>query len=309
MQERAWINQYIRPLVSASGAAALRDDVALLSPSSKTIITMDTLVAGVHFLDTDPLDTVGQKLVRVNVSDIHAKGACPKEALLSIAWPGALSQNDFAALMTGIGADLAQFGVALIGGDFVRTPGPLTLTLTVTGQCLNTHPVRRGGGHVGDGVFVDGEIGWGALGLSAAQRGQNDAVAQRYRVPQISRIEAAQLVAEFGHAAMDISDGLLRDGLSLAQASGCGISLALDQVPLAKGPAALDDILKLSSAGDDYRILMTAPTHFASASFSRIGTLIDAPGLHLTYQGRAIPCPDSLGFEHSTTTSTEPDLS
>ena len=86
MQESDWIQRYIVPLVTASGADALRDDVALLSTPSAMIATMDTLVEGVHFLASDPLGTVGQKLVRVNVSDVYAKGALPHEALLSIAW-------------------------------------------------------------------------------------------------------------------------------------------------------------------------------------------------------------------------------
>ncbi len=194
MHERAWIHDYILPLITAPGAAGLSDDVALLRHGRIPLISMDTLVSGVHFLPGDPLGTVGQKLVRVNVSDIHAKGARPLEAMLSIAWPEALCERDFRALMSGIGQDLKRFGCDLIGGDLVHTPGPLTLTLTLTGDCLGDAPVRRSDGQIGDGIFIHGEIGWGGLGLEAARTGQAPGLAERYRVPDISDITAAGTV-------------------------------------------------------------------------------------------------------------------
>ncbi|MGB1069508.1 MAG: AIR synthase related protein, partial [Henriciella sp.] len=101
MQEAEWIDRYIKPLVTSKGAFELTDDVAVLTPYETTIVTMDTLVEAVHFLAADPLDTVGRKLLRVNISDIYAKGAAPGEALLSIAWPRHRDEVEFAALMAG----------------------------------------------------------------------------------------------------------------------------------------------------------------------------------------------------------------
>ncbi len=115
MQETDWIKRYIAPLVTAAGADGLRDDVALLATDGPTIATMDTLVEGVHFLPKDPDDTVGQKLIRVNVSDVFAKGAVPGAALLSIAWPRGRSEARFASLLQGMARDLETFGVALMG--------------------------------------------------------------------------------------------------------------------------------------------------------------------------------------------------
>ena len=82
MGEVDWISRYIAPLVTQPGAAKLQDDVALLDTKGVVIATMDTLVEGVHFLPDDPLETVGQKLVRVNVSDIHAIGLIRDEKLM-----------------------------------------------------------------------------------------------------------------------------------------------------------------------------------------------------------------------------------
>lgn len=298
MHETNWIKRYIAPLVTADGADHLRDDVAVLTSKGSTIATMDTLVEGIHFLSEDPLDTVGQKLVRVNVSDIRAKGAQPLEALLSIAWPRGWSDHDFGELIAGIGRDLKTFNIALIGGDLVGIEGPLTLTMTMTGKCLGPAPIRRSTGQAGQSLFVNGEIGWGGLGLKAALGQGPQQVAQRYRVPVMSPESAAEQVAAHAAASMDISDGLLIDASRLAQASGCGVEIALDQVPLAEPSEDIDAILAQCTSGDDYRILISCDETEVLSGFTRIGHLTPEPGLRLTYQGRPVNPPSTLGFEH-----------
>ncbi len=298
MHEATWIQRFIQPLVTATGADQLRDDVALLTAEGPTIVTMDTLVEGVHFLPSDPLDTVGQKLIRVNVSDIYAKGALPREALLSIAWPKGRGESAFGALTSGIGHDLEAYNVSLIGGDLVGTDGPLTLTLTLTGRCLKDEPVRRSGGSAGQGVFVTSEIGWGGLGLQAAlSEGDPDAI-RRYRVPEISASTTAQLVADTASASMDVSDGLLIDALRLATASDCGVSIELDRVPLAAPTTELASLLAQCTAGDDYRILISADPESEIPGFIKIGNLTESKGLQLAYYGQRINPPSTLGFEH-----------
>jgi thiamine-monophosphate kinase len=298
MSERDWIDRYIRPLVSAGGADALRDDVAMLTSGSVQIVTMDTLVEGVHFLSSDPLDTVGQKLLRVNVSDIYAKGALPLEALLSVAWPKGRRETEFAALMSGVGRDLAMFKVALIGGDFVSTDGPLVLTLALTGSCLGAGPIRRSGARVGDSIFIGGEIGWGAVGLAAARDGGSVQDAGRYRVPSISTAAQARTVCDSATASMDVSDGLLFDAQRLAQASGLGLVIALDAVPLAGDVTDLEDIIRLCSGGDDYQILMTTRGYEAPDGFTKIGIVTAGNNLALTYKNEPVNLPETLGFEH-----------
>lgn len=298
MDETTWIKRHIAPLVTSEGADGLRDDVALLTAIGPTIATMDTLVEGVHFLPSDPISTVGQKLIRVNVSDIHAKGAEPLEALLSVAWSMDRTEQAFSELMTGLGRDLEAFSVSLIGGDLVRHDGPLTLTLTLTGRCIDKRPVRRSGGSAGEALYVSGEIGWGGIGLAAARQGGDPDSARRYQVPEISPLTAAQSVAERASASLDVSDGLLLDTLRLAEASNCGAILDLERVPLARASDEIDEILSQCTSGDDYRILMSAPSALAIPGFAEIGTLTESPGLQLRLHGQRVNLPSTLGFEH-----------
>lgn len=299
MRETDWIDRYIRPLVTAPGAAALKDDVALLSTPSPAIATMDTLVEDVHFLASDPLDTVGQKLIRVNVSDILAKGAKPAELLLSIAWPRGRSEEAFSALIQGVARDLETYDLALIGGDFVATDGPLTLSATLTGHCFGDAPVRRSGGAVGQKIYLLGDIGWGGLGLQAARNGGDPIAAQRYRVPKIGTIAAAKIIADRASASMDVSDGLLIDLARLAEASDCGADLNLDCIPVAKPSENIEEIIAQCTYGDDYAMLVCAVPECEMPGFQAIGRLVERGGLHLKYRGKGVKTPSTLGFEHT----------
>jgi thiamine-monophosphate kinase len=301
MSEREWIHKYIRPLVRAGGADDLRDDVAMLRTSGVMIATLDTLVEGVHFLASDPLDTVGQKLIRVNVSDIYAKAALPREALLSVAWPKGRAEAEFAALMAGVAKDLKAFEFELIGGDFVSTDGPLVLSLALTGLSIGAGPVRRTGGIApGDKVWVSGQIGHGAIGLEAALNGGPASRIQNYRVPRLPEAKAAQLVATFGKAAMDVSDGLLQDVETLVSVNGRGAGIDLNRIELAEPSHDLARVMMQVTGGDDYQILVvSAPdTALPPEHFSQIGEIVSAPGLLLTFDGVLVNLPETLGFEH-----------
>ncbi|MEM1390872.1 MAG: thiamine-phosphate kinase [Pseudomonadota bacterium] len=301
MKERDWIDRYIRPLVRASGADQLRDDVALLSSKALTVVTMDTLIEGRHFLSSDPLNTVGQKLVRVNVSDIHAKGALPKEALLSIAWPKDRDEAEFATLMSGIGEDITTYGIDLIGGDTVSTAGPLVLTLTLTGQCLSEAPVRRAG-KVTEGakLWLSGPVGGGVLGLNAALNGGDEEDIRRYRCPDISNRDHAKRVSSKALASIDISDGLLLDTLALAETNGQGAHIDLDKVWFYRPSKTLDDTLEQVTGGDDYQIVIATRSDitFDPRYFRCFGHFTSQPGLALVLNGTPLPLPEKLGFEH-----------
>ncbi len=298
MAESEWIKRYIAPLVTAEGADGLRDDVAILSTDGVIIANVDSLIEGVHFREDDPLGTVGRKLIRVNVSDILAKGAVPLEALLSIAWPRGWVEADFADLIAGIAHDLKEFDIALIGGDTVGTEGPLSLTLTLTGRCIGPHPVRRSGGSVGDQLWVSGEVGWGHIGLEAAISRGDPATIQAYRVPCIGSVETANIVAKHATASMDISDGLLIDALRLGEASNLGVRIKLDEVKLAEPRDAVEEILTQCTAGDDYLVLLATAAGTDVPGFIRIGELTESPGLSLTHHNININPPVTLGFEH-----------
>ncbi|HAW54704.1 MAG TPA: thiamine-phosphate kinase, partial [Hyphomonas sp.] len=172
MAEKDWIAKYFAPLARAGGAAGLRDDLAQLADSkSPTVITVDALVEGVHFLASDPVASVDQKLVRVNVSDVYAAGALPSEALLTLGWPKERPESDLAEFASALGAELDAFDIHLIGGDTVRSPGGLFLSLTMTGTCLGETPVRRMGAGPDEDIWVTGRVGAAYLGFDAIQKG------------------------------------------------------------------------------------------------------------------------------------------
>lgn len=309
MREFDWIRKYAAPLAIAEGAAGFEDDVAALrEPDGPIAITMDTLVEGVHFLTTDPIETIARKLVRVNVSDLLAKGARPSEALLSVAWPEHRQEEDFGAFFQALGEELDLYEAGLIGGDTVSTAGPLVLTLTFTGDCAGDGPVRRSDADIGDDVWVTGLIGAGGLGLEAARMGQAGEALNHYRCPNIPPLSAADMVADYANASMDVSDGLLADAAKLASASGAGIAITLDRTPFARAPESLEQAVAFASAGDDYQILLTANSDaraeiesFAEESsfrVTRIGTLSEAAGLRVFWAGEAVNLPERLGFEH-----------
>ncbi|MEO0881731.1 MAG: thiamine-phosphate kinase [Pseudomonadota bacterium] len=306
MSEFDWIAKYFAPLANSAGAAHLTDDVAQL-PAANRIITTDTLIEAVHFLPQDPIDTVARKLVRVNVSDILAKGARPAEALLTLGWPNDRPETDLARFAEAFGEELAHWGIDLLGGDTVTSPSDLFVSLTLTGTLSEgAKPVRRSGAKPGDTIWVTGEIGWGGVGLEAAKRGEEGEAADRYRVPHLPPIRIADIILHDATASMDISDGLIADVQKLVSASRCSAGLALDAVPLAASidPNNLDGILSAVSSGDDYQCLFTASEDKTDALIStgldlhRIGSITAAGGLVLSWRGAPVPIPSKPGFEH-----------
>lgn len=306
MKEFDAIARYFRPLARSDGAFGLGDDVARLTTSGPgAIVTVDCLVEGVHFLPGDPIDTVARKLVRVNVSDIHAKGALPKEALLVLGWPSGRDEGDLQPFAAALGSDLDAWGATLIGGDTVTSPGPFFLSLTLTGESLGAGPMQRSGARPGDELWVTGEIGAGWCGLRDVRVGRESGFAEHYRVPKLPGAGGAQLVAAFGSASMDVSDGLLGDAAKLAMESGVRVEIDRDAVPLAS-PA--DGVMEQLTGGDDYQILFTAPASvhddLAAAArefgvkLSRIGVISAGTGLGLVSMGHPVKLPENLGFAH-----------
>src|SRR3984957_20002066 len=186
--EFALIAKYFRPL-AGPGSLDLSDDAALLTPPEgrDLVLTADAMVAGVHFLPDDPPDLIGRKLLRVNLSDLAAKAATPLGYLLTVSTPRDTSEAWFAAFTSGLAQDQKEFGVTLLGGDTTSTPGPMALSLTIVGHVAPGMAVHRAGASDGDGVWVTGTIGDGALGLAVATGRLTDSTGfllGRYRLPQ-----------------------------------------------------------------------------------------------------------------------------
>lgn len=271
MDEFGLIAKYLKPLAKAPGALHLADDAAVLAvpPGNELVITKDAILAGVHFLESDPFDLVAKKLIRVNVSDLAAKGARPLGYLLACCWPKSTKEPDVAAFARGLAEDQSVYELSLLGGDTTPTPGPLTLTLTALGLVPRGQAVHRSGARAGDRVFVTGTIGDAGLGLKIAQGeklGLSDADAKfllgRYRLPE-PRVEFGVAARAVMLASIDVSDGLLMDAGHIAEESGVGIRVEAAKLPLSSAAASWvkggGAPLFLATCGDDYEICFTAP--------------------------------------------------
>jgi thiamine-monophosphate kinase len=272
--EDSLIARYFKPLATDPGAFGLTDDAAVLKADGKDIVVnTDAIVEGVHFLPDDPPDTIARKALRVNLSDLAAKGATPAGFVLTLA----LRSHDeawLAAFARGLGEDIQTFGCALLGGDTVSTPGPLMVSVTAFGRVPVGRMVRRLGAAVGDCVVVTGTIGDAALGLAvlkggavaAALAGDSkacDDLVLRYRVPQ-PRNALAIAVRDHATSAMDVSDGLAGDLAKLCNVSGVSAVIDASAIPMsAPAKALLDGGLigfeTIVAGGDDYEILCTIP--------------------------------------------------
>jgi thiamine-monophosphate kinase len=298
------IAQYFRPLATDPGAFNLVDDAAVLKASSDDlVITTDAIVEGVHFLADDPPDTIARKALRVNLSDLAAKGATPAGFVLTLALREA-ADAWLAPFARALGEDAIRFGCPLLGGDTVSTPGPVMISITAFGRTAPGGTVRRDGAGIGDCVVVTGAIGDAALGLDilkggavaralAADAAAVEMLVARYRVPQ-PRVSLAGLVRQFASAAMDVSDGLAGDLAKLCAASGVSATIDAQRIPLSPAAAALlargaVDLETLVAGGDDYEILCTVPQNrceaftqaagAAGVAVTAIGTVVEGPAV------------------------------
>ena len=141
------IARYFAPLAQHPGAFGLVDDAAAIAPppGCDLVLKTDAIVGGIHFFENDPADAIAQKALRVNLSDLAAKGAVPLGFLLSIALPKGISEGWLAALSDGLKRDIAEFNCPLFGGDTVRSPGAVMISVTVIGSVPTGMMVKRGG--------------------------------------------------------------------------------------------------------------------------------------------------------------------
>ncbi|WP_371424194.1 thiamine-phosphate kinase [Tardiphaga sp.] len=278
--EDSLIFSYFKPLATDPGAFGLTDDSAVLKADGEDIVVnTDAIVEGVHFLPDDPADTIARKALRVNLSDLAAKGAVPGGFVLTLALR-TYDEAWLAEFARGLGEDIATFGCALLGGDTVSTPGPLMVSVTAFGRVPVGKMVRRHGAAAGDCVVVSGTIGDAALGLAALNGGAvataladdskaRDALVTRYRVPQ-PRNALALAVRDFATASMDVSDGLAGDLAKLCAVSGVSAVIDASAIPLSASAKVLLDrsvvgLETLVAGGDDYEVLCTIPENHMPA--------------------------------------------
>jgi thiamine-monophosphate kinase len=274
--------------LAGEGSYGLLDDAASWTPppGRDVVLTKDALASGIHFFPGDPWDAVARKALRVNLSDLAAKGATPEGYLLGLGLPDDWSAENLDAFGAGLAADQAEFAIRLIGGDTIRTPERLTISITAIGTVPHGRMVRRGGARPGDRIVVTGTIGDAALGLRlrldpAGDRtptlaaGDRAHLLGRYLLPR-PRVAAAGAVLEHANGAMDISDGLVGDLGKMATASGVAITVDAAQVPLSSAARAACERDPLLTAvaftgGDDYEIAAAIPAARMDAFLADLG--------------------------------------
>jgi len=248
--EERLIARYFRPLATHPGALGLGDDAAVLTPrpGCDLVLTTDGVIAGVHFFPDDPPNTIGRKVLRMNLSDLAAKGAKPVGFLMSVALPAGVEENWLAAFAAGIGEDSKRYDCPLLGGDTDRTAGPISVSIAAFGNVPQGKMVRRSTAKPGDCVVVTGTIGDAALGVAlrkdaglADRLRLNETMRahlnRRYLLPE-PRNALADAVLEYASAAMDVSDGLAGDLAKLCRASSVAAEVDVARVPLSDAARA-----------------------------------------------------------------------
>ena len=306
MDEFDLIQRYFTPL-AGEGAFGLTDDVARLPRRAghELVVTTDAIVEGVDFFNFDPPSSIARKALRVNLSDLAAKGAEPVHYLLNLSLPHTVTPDWLAGFAHGLAQDQEQYGVTLLGGDTGATDGPLSIAVTAFGFVPENGMIRRGGARVGDHVYVTGTIGDSGGGLAIFRRethslseADRDTLIARYRVPEPPLVFAAAL-RDIAHASIDVSDGLIADLGHIASASGLRIIVEGELVPLSAPLRSLwgeDVLLRAVVAGDDYQIAFTAPPGL-NGPFTRIGQVVAGEGVSLNIKGQKIAIPKP-GYRH-----------
>lgn len=265
------IKKYFLPLVKPGGPAlSLNSDTAQFSPTIgfDLVFTKDMMVEGVHFLSSVSPKNLAKKLLRVNLSDLAAAGAKPIGYLLGLGGTKNVDEKWLSAFSAGLAEDQEKFDISLWGGDTVKTPGPLVLSLTAIGEVPTGKGLSRVGAKVGEAIYCTGVIGDGVLGLMAA-KGElsNDysplSLVSRLEQPN-PRLEVGQKLVGLASAMADVSDGLLADLGHIARASDVAFEINQSSVPFSpNGEKFVEQkshgFETLVSGGDDYELIFTAP--------------------------------------------------
>jgi thiamine-monophosphate kinase len=300
LDELSIVDRFFRPL-AGEGAFALKDDAARLAAPAgcDLVVTADLIAEGVHYLPGDPPDSVARKALRVNLSDLAAKGAEPLAYTLALALGPRADGAWLAGFSAGLRDDQARYGLTLLGGDTSAAPAATIIAVTAFGAAPAGRMVHRFGGRPGDLLFVSGAIGAANAGLALLREEPGPwerlgadaraALVLRYREPE-PRTRLAAALAEFASAAMDVSDGLVGDCDKLAAASGCSAAIDAERVPLPGELRTPDEatLARLLTGGDDYEILAAVPRGRAAAfraaaaaageSVAEIGALVEGGG-------------------------------
>ena len=312
LSEFQLIQQYFSSLTQARDDVVLGigDDCALLDPPAgkQLAVTMDTLVAGRHFVPHVEPESLGHKALAVNLSDLAAMGAEPAWATLALSLPE-VDEQWLASFARGFSRLAAEYAVQLVGGDTTR--GPLSISIQVQGFVDPGMALRRDGAHPGDSIYVTGDLGLAALELFLLQQGRLDWPADALDKPW-PRVREGMSLAGIASAAIDISDGLLADLGHICQASGTGARIQCAKLPLDQRvkqhiQSTGDWSLPLSG-GDDYQLCFTVSPHRRQQleqlmreqgfSFTLIGEIEAGRDVQVIMPDGKLAKPVVSGFDH-----------
>lgn len=309
------IAKYFMPLAGPEGLG-LVDDAACLTPCAgrSLIVTKDMIIGSVHFLDDDPADSIAYKALAVNLSDLAAKGAEPKQYFLGLGLPADTDDVWLASFAAGLRRAQEESGITLAGGDTTSSPGHVCISVTAMGEVPAGKMLRRNGARAGDRVYVSGTLGDGAFGLKCllGEVEQRDALVSRYRYPS-ARLALGAALLDVATASADVSDGLLADLGHICDASHLGAEVEEAKLPISDDVA---DLLKgkpelaplVYSGGDDYEIVFTAPesadakvraaANQAGVKVTAIGRISDTAGIRLVDQSGELVQTARHGYQH-----------
>ena len=323
MREREIIATYFAPLSSGEpGSFSLVDDAAILTaPTNKQlVITTDSVIEAVHVLPDATPEQYAMKLMRRNLSDLAAMGATPWRYLLNVRVPRGTERDWFVRFTQALAREQERFGLVLVGGDTTIGGDAIHLTLTALGL-VESAPLTRSGAKAGDTLYVSGTIGDAALGLAMLQADHTakGPWIERYHTPQ-PRLALGNALRGIATAALDCSDGLLKDTASLCEASNVGVELAMVSIPVSQQTRQLLDAAPglearsaiwqtLLTGGDDYELIFTAPAsaatglqemaRFLNLPLTAIGTITTEKNVHYRDEsGALITFGRDAGFEY-----------
>jgi thiamine-monophosphate kinase len=325
------------PRPSASVLVGPGDDAAVLAPirNERLVVTTDAVVEGVHFSRafSSPAD-IGHKALAVNLSDLAAMGATPGWALLSLVLPGSWPVSGVEDLVDSLASLAVAHGVSVVGGNITRTDGALIVDVTAGGAVGSRKWLTRSGAKPGHEIWISGSIGGAAAGLEMLSQGsgigdqgsgireqgsgigeQGAACIARHRRPEPRvRLGVAVGRARAASAAMDLSDGLADALRQVASASGVGVRIDAEALPIEAGAREWwasrgeNAERRAVEGGDDYELLFAVPArsgralravarHVADPPLTKIGVFTKDPRALVMVRGSqedALP----KGFAH-----------
>ena len=269
---------------NSSTLKGIGDDAAILTyPDTDVVVSTDLLLEGVHFdLTYVPLKHLGYKSAVVNISDICAMNATPRQITVSLGISKRFTVEHMEQLYDGIRLACQVYGVDLVGGDTTASRQGLVISVTVIGDAPRNMVVRRDGAHDTDLICVSGDLGAAYMGLQvlerekAASAGRPDFIpkfdGKEYLVERQLKPEARKDIVEALAKAgikptsmIDVSDGLSSELLHICKASNTGCRVYEDRIPIDYQTAVMAKELNMNlvtaalNGGEDYELLFTVP--------------------------------------------------